>query len=165
MKMRVKLSTPEDIRRFVEIASRYKQDMELVLGRYIVDAKSILGILSLDLSKPLDLIVSDYVDGLSPTCAVSWRRKSRRLQMLRSRPKAGRRNTILSAQCGMRAKARRRCAVGLGLRFGVRRDVRPPQLLRDVRVSERPPILRYRPFPPSKAMECLCLRRLCYHHD
>ena len=46
MKMRVKLSTPEDIRRFVEIASRYKQDMELVLGRYIVDAKSILGILS-----------------------------------------------------------------------------------------------------------------------
>lgn len=38
--------------------------MELVLGRYIVDAKSILGILSLDLSKPLDLVVSDYVDGL-----------------------------------------------------------------------------------------------------
>ena len=64
MKMRVKLSTPEDIRRFVEIASRYKQDMELVLGRYIVDAKSILGILSLDLSKPLDLVVSDHVDGL-----------------------------------------------------------------------------------------------------
>ena len=64
MKMRVKLSTPEDISRFVEIASRYKQDMELVLGRYIVDAKSILGILSLDLSKPLDLVVSDYVDGL-----------------------------------------------------------------------------------------------------
>lgn len=64
MKMRVKLSSPEDIRKFVEITSRYKQDMELMLGRYIVDAKSILGILSLDLSKPLELIVSDYVDGL-----------------------------------------------------------------------------------------------------
>ena len=64
MKMRVKLSSPEDIRKFVEITSRYKQDMELMLGRYIVDAKSILGILSLDLSKPLDLVVSDYVDGL-----------------------------------------------------------------------------------------------------
>ena len=64
MKMRVKLSSPEDIRKFVEIASRYKQDMELMLGRYVVDAKSILGILSLDLSKPLELIVSDYVDGL-----------------------------------------------------------------------------------------------------
>jgi hypothetical protein len=64
MKMRVKLSTTEDIRRFVEIASRYRQNMELVLGRYVVDAKSILGILSLDLSKPLDLVVSDYVDGL-----------------------------------------------------------------------------------------------------
>ena len=64
MKMRVKLSSPEDIRKFVEIASRYKQDMELMLGRYVVDAKSILGILSLDLSKPLDLVVSDYVDVL-----------------------------------------------------------------------------------------------------
>lgn len=64
MKMRVRLSNSEDIRRFVEIASRYRQDMELVLGRYVVDAKSILGILSLDLSKPLDLVVSDYVDGL-----------------------------------------------------------------------------------------------------
>ena len=64
MKMRVKLSSPEDIRKFLEIASRYKQDMELMLGRYVVDAKSILGILSLDLSKPLDLVVSDYVDGL-----------------------------------------------------------------------------------------------------
>ena len=64
MKMRVKLSSPEDIRKFVEIASRYKQDMELMLGRYVVDAKSILGILSLDLSKPLDLVVSDYVDGV-----------------------------------------------------------------------------------------------------
>ena len=64
MKMRVKLNDSEDIRRVVEIASRYKQDMELMLGRYVVDAKSILGILSLDLSKPLDLVVSDYVDGL-----------------------------------------------------------------------------------------------------
>lgn len=64
MKMRVKLNDSEDIRRFVEIAYRYKQDMELMLGRYVVDAKSILGILSLDLSKPLDLVVSDYVDGL-----------------------------------------------------------------------------------------------------
>ena len=64
MKMRVKLSSPEDIRKFVEVASRYSQNMELVLGRYTVDAKSILGILSLDLSKPLDLVVSDYVDGL-----------------------------------------------------------------------------------------------------
>ena len=64
MKLRVKLSKPEDVRKFVEITSRYGQNMELVLGKYIVDAKSILGILSLDLSKPLDLVVSEYVDGL-----------------------------------------------------------------------------------------------------
>ena len=36
MKMRVKLSSPEDIRKFVEIASRYKQDMELMLGLSLI---------------------------------------------------------------------------------------------------------------------------------
>ena len=64
MKMRVKLRTQNDIRKFVEITSRYAEDMELIHDRFVVDAKSILGIIAMDLSRPLDLKVSDYVPGL-----------------------------------------------------------------------------------------------------
>ena len=35
--------------------SKYDVDFDLVSGRYVIDAKSIMGIFSLDLSKPIDL--------------------------------------------------------------------------------------------------------------
>ena len=40
---------------FVNIVMRYDFDIDLVSGRYAVDAKSIMGIFSLDLSKPIEL--------------------------------------------------------------------------------------------------------------
>ena len=51
----IKLSTIEDIRRFVDIVTRQDYDIDLSSGRYVVDAKSIMGIFSLDLSKPINL--------------------------------------------------------------------------------------------------------------
>ena len=51
----IKLSSIEDVRKFVDIVSKYDIDIDLSSGRYIVDAKSIMGIFSLDLSKPIDL--------------------------------------------------------------------------------------------------------------
>ena len=38
-----------------EIISKYDGDFDLISGRYVVDAKSIMGIFSLDLSKPIQL--------------------------------------------------------------------------------------------------------------
>ena len=45
----IKLSTIEDIRKFVDIVTRQDYDIDLSSGRYVVDAKSIMGIFSLDL--------------------------------------------------------------------------------------------------------------------
>ncbi len=51
----IKLSTIEDIRRFVEIVTRQEYDIDLSSGRYRVDAKSIMGIFSLDLMNAIQL--------------------------------------------------------------------------------------------------------------
>ena len=56
----IKLSFAEEVKAFVNVVSRYPYDMDLRAGRHVVDAKSILGIFSLDLSKPISLEV--YAD-------------------------------------------------------------------------------------------------------
>ena len=61
----IKLSLVENVNKFVNIVSRYPFDMDLRAGRHVVDAKSILGIFSLDLSRPITLeIYSDQYDQL-----------------------------------------------------------------------------------------------------
>ncbi|MBR3334687.1 MAG: HPr family phosphocarrier protein [Clostridia bacterium] len=56
----IKLSLVENVNNFVNIVTRYPFEMDLRAGRHVVDAKSILGIFSLDLSKPITLeIYSD----------------------------------------------------------------------------------------------------------
>lgn len=56
MKLTLKLKNPGEIKRFVDITSQYGEDLNLVHDRYVVDAKSILGIFSMDLSKPIELV-------------------------------------------------------------------------------------------------------------
>ena len=53
----IKLSFAEEVKTFVNVANRYQYDMDLRAGRHVVDAKSILSIFSLDLSKPITLEV------------------------------------------------------------------------------------------------------------
>ena len=61
----IKLSSIEDVRKFVDIVSKYDIDIDLSSGRYIVDAKSIMGVFSLDLLKPIKLTAhSDNTDEL-----------------------------------------------------------------------------------------------------
>ena len=56
----IRLSLVENVNNFVNIVTRYPFEMDLRAGRHVVDAKSILGIFSLDLSKPITLeIYSD----------------------------------------------------------------------------------------------------------
>ena len=54
-KTTVNLQAINDVKEFVNIVMKYDFDIDLVSGRYHVDAKSIMGIFSLDLSKPIDL--------------------------------------------------------------------------------------------------------------
>lgn len=56
-KFSIRLSTIEDVRNFVNTVSKYDVDVDLSTGRYVVDAKSLMGIFSLDLLKPIDLTV------------------------------------------------------------------------------------------------------------
>lgn len=61
----IRLSLAENVKAFVNAVNRYPFDMDLQSGRHVVDAKSILGIFSLDLSKPITLnIYSDECDEL-----------------------------------------------------------------------------------------------------
>jgi phosphotransferase system HPr-like phosphotransfer protein len=53
----IRLSLAENVKTFVNIVCRYDYDIDLRYGRHVVDAKSILGIFSLDLSKPITMEV------------------------------------------------------------------------------------------------------------
>jgi phosphotransferase system HPr-like phosphotransfer protein len=58
----VLLGTINDVKEFVNIVAGYDFDADLVSGRYAVDAKSIMGIFSLDLSKPITLNIHSEND-------------------------------------------------------------------------------------------------------
>ncbi len=52
---KIKLSTFADVQVFVNTITKFAFDIDLVSGRYIVDAKSIMGIYSLDLNSEIEL--------------------------------------------------------------------------------------------------------------
>lgn len=51
------IGTFENAKRFASIASNIVEDLDIVSGRYVIDAKSIMGLLSLDISCPVKLII------------------------------------------------------------------------------------------------------------
>ena len=57
--LKVSLSMAESVKNFVNVVSKYPYDIDLRSGRFVIDAKSLLGIFSLDLSKPIDLNIHD----------------------------------------------------------------------------------------------------------
>ena len=70
-KVTVSLASINDVKSFVNIVSKYDFDVDLISGRYVVDAKSIMGIFSLDLSKPIDVKVmtddcDSFIDEIKP---------------------------------------------------------------------------------------------------
>ena len=61
----IKLSNVQDIRDFVKYVIMTDYEVDLVQGRYVIDAKSIMGIFSLDLLSPIKLIAhTDFADEL-----------------------------------------------------------------------------------------------------
>lgn len=51
----ISLNSIDKVKKFVNDITRFDDDFDLVSGRYVIDAKSIMGIFSLDLSRPIDL--------------------------------------------------------------------------------------------------------------
>lgn len=54
-KVNIILDSIDKVKAFVNAVTKYDTDLDLVSGRYVIDAKSIMGIFSLDLSKPIEL--------------------------------------------------------------------------------------------------------------
>ena len=53
--VKISLNSIDKVKSFVNTITKYDYDFDLVSGRYVIDAKYIMGIFSLDLSKPIDL--------------------------------------------------------------------------------------------------------------
>lgn len=51
----ISLNSIDKVKSFVNDVTKFDSDFDLVSGRYVIDAKSIMGIFSLDLSKSIDL--------------------------------------------------------------------------------------------------------------
>jgi len=52
----ISLKTISDVQNFVNIVNKYPCDIELKSEKYIINAKSMFGIFSLDLSKPIKIV-------------------------------------------------------------------------------------------------------------
>ena len=70
--VRISLNSIDKVKSFVNNLAKFDVDIDLVSGRQVIDAKSIMGIFSLDLSKPIDLNihaengVEDILSTLAP---------------------------------------------------------------------------------------------------
>ena len=55
--VQISLNSIGKVKSFVNAITQFDYDFDLISGRYVIDAKSIMGIFSLDLSKPIDLAI------------------------------------------------------------------------------------------------------------
>ena len=55
--VQISLNSIDKVKSFVNAITQYEYDFDLISGRYVIDAKSIMGIFSLDLSKPIELAI------------------------------------------------------------------------------------------------------------
>lgn len=68
----ISLNSIDKVKAFVNEITKFDNDFDLVSGRYVIDAKSIMGIFSLDLSKPIELNihsennVNEILEALAP---------------------------------------------------------------------------------------------------
>ena len=60
--VKISLNSIDKVKSFVNDITKFDSDFDLVSGRYVIDAKSIMGIFSLDLSKPIDLNIHSEAD-------------------------------------------------------------------------------------------------------
>ena len=58
--IQISLNSIDKVKAFVNEIGKFDCDFDLVSGRYVIDAKSIMGIFSLDLSNPLQLEIEDW---------------------------------------------------------------------------------------------------------
>lgn len=68
--VKISLNSIDKVKSFVNDISGFNAEFDLVSGRYVIDAKSIMGIFSLDISKPIDLNIHTEDDGAEIMAAI-----------------------------------------------------------------------------------------------
>ena len=58
-RVNVNINSIEKVKKFVNILGRYDGEFDLISGHYVIDAKSIMGIFSLDLNEDIELVIQD----------------------------------------------------------------------------------------------------------
>lgn len=57
--VKININSIDKVKKFVNTLAKYDGDFDLVSGHYVIDAKSIMGIFSLDLSNDLELVIQE----------------------------------------------------------------------------------------------------------
>lgn len=66
----ISLTQVSQVQQFVNVVSKVPYDVDMVSGRYTINAKSLLGIYSLDLNRPLQVVMySDDCEDLKKELA------------------------------------------------------------------------------------------------
>ena len=67
LRLKIKLDTTDDIKEFLNETVKIKSDVDLIKGSRIIDAKSTIGVITLDLSEPVEIVIhSENKDLLEP---------------------------------------------------------------------------------------------------
>ena len=69
--VQINLNSIDKVKAFVHSVNTFNTEFDLVSGRFVIDAKSIMGIFSLDLSKPMNLTIyndddAEIMESLKP---------------------------------------------------------------------------------------------------
>ena len=57
--VKISLNSIDKVKSFVNDITKFDYDFDLVSGRYVIDAKSIMGIFSMELDRPIEMEMSD----------------------------------------------------------------------------------------------------------
>ena len=68
--VKISLNSIDKVKSFVNDISKFDFDFDLVSGRYVIDAKSIMGVFSLDMSTPIELNIHSEGEALEAVMKV-----------------------------------------------------------------------------------------------
>lgn len=57
LNIKIKLNTINDVKEFLNITNKIEEDIDLNKGRYIIDAKSAMGLFTIDISDPVKIVI------------------------------------------------------------------------------------------------------------
>ena len=72
MRCQIKLNSITDVKEFVNITFKAENDVDLICGKYHIDGKSIMGIFSLELDRPIEMEMSDADICHMIACSRTW---------------------------------------------------------------------------------------------